>query len=176
MPLRSPRIPAPVPVLVVTVLLGCPGPPRAAGPDHPPLEEAVQRAEEAARLLAGTGEAGLAEFRGEGSAHVWQDVYVFVLDCAKGTTVAHPVTPEWEGEPIAAGPAYGGVTAAQRGAAQCAAARDPDGGWLEYPFPRPGEERPSRQITYLLPVPGTPYAVGAGVYAAEEEEAAGARR
>ena len=182
MPLRSPRIPASVPVLVVTVLLGCPSPPQAAEPDHPPLEEAVQRAEEAARLLAGTGEAGLAEFRGEGSAHVWQDVYVFVLDCAKGTTLAHPVTPEREGEPIAAGPAYGGVTAAQRGAAQCAAARDPDGGWLEYPFPRPGEEQPSRQITYLLAVPGTPYVVGAGVYPAEEaaapgeQEAAGARR
>ena len=49
------------------------------------------------------------------------------------------------------------------------------------PVPRPGEERPSRQITYMLAVPGTPYAVGAGIYAAEEptlgeQEAAGARR
>jgi signal transduction histidine kinase len=44
-------------------------------------------------------------------------------------------------------------------------ARDPDGGWLEYPFPKPGEEQPSRKITYMLAVPGTPYVVGAGVYA-----------
>lgn len=160
MPLRSFQILA----LVAVVVLGCPGAPRAAGPGHPPLEEVVQKVEEAARRLAGTGEAGLAEFRGKGSVHV-QDTYVFISDCDKGTIVADPLMPEGEGKPIAAGPTYGGVTAAQRAAAQCAAAREPDGGWLEYPFPKPGEEQPSRKITYMLAVPGTPYVVGAGVYA-----------
>ena len=58
----------------------------------------------------------------------------------------------------------GGVNAAQRADAQCGAARRPGGGWFEYPFPKPGEERPSRKITYMLAVPGTPYVVGAGVY------------
>jgi signal transduction histidine kinase len=38
------------------------------------------------------------------------------------------------------------------------------GGWFEYPFPKPGEERPSRKVTYMLAVPGTSYVVGAGVY------------
>ncbi len=38
------------------------------------------------------------------------------------------------------------------------------GGWFEYPFPKPGEKGPSRKVTYMLAVPGTPYVVGAGVY------------
>ena len=72
--------------------------------------------------------------------------------------------PERDGRPIADGPTYGGVTAARRADSQCEAAREPGGGWFAYPFPKPGEERPSRKVTCMLAVPGTPYVVGAGVY------------
>jgi signal transduction histidine kinase len=65
---------------------------------------------------------------------------------------------------IAAGPTYGGVTAAWRAVAQCEAGRKPGGGWFEYPFPKPGAREPSRKISFVLAVPGTPYVVGAGVY------------
>ena len=131
--------------------------------------------------FAGTGEKGLARFKGKGSEYVWKDTYVFVSDCNKRTTVAHPTMPERDGKPIAAGPTYGGVTAAQRADAQCEAARKPGGDWFEYPFPKPGEERPSRKVTYMLAVPGTPYVVGAGVYdetvtLGELETASGGRR
>ena len=119
---------------------------------------------EAARYLAEGGGEGLARFKGKGSEYVWKDTYVFVADCNKRTIVAHPTMPERDGRPIADGPTYGGVSAAQRADAQCGAARRPGGGWFEYPFPKPGEERPSRKITYMLAVPGTPYVVGAGVY------------
>jgi cytochrome c len=136
----------------------------AARQDHATPEEVVGKVREAARYLAETGEEGLARFKGKGSGYVWKDTYVFVSDCDKRTIVAHPTMPERDGKPIAAGPAYGGVTAARRADAQCEAARKPGGGWFEYPFPKPGEERPSRKITYMLAVPGTPYVVGAGVY------------
>ena len=108
----------------------------------------------------------------------WKDTYVFVADCNKRTIVAHPIMPERDGKPIADGPTYGGVSAAQRAEAQCAAAGKPGGGWFEYPFPKPGEERPSRKITYMLAVPGTPYVVGAGVYGETVtlERAGGAQR
>ena len=132
--------------------------------DHATPEEVVAKVREAARYLAETGEKGLARFKGKDSEYVWKDTYVFVSDCDKRTTVAPPTMPERDGKPIAAGPTYGGVTAAQRADAQCAAARKPGGGWFEYPFPKPGEERPSRKVTYMLAVPGTPYVVGAGVY------------
>ena len=70
-----------------------------------------------------------------------------------------------EGTRIAAGPAYGGVTAAEREQAQCAAAARAGGGWYAYPFPKPGAgDEPARKITYLLAVPDRPWIVGAGIY------------
>ena len=132
--------------------------------DHATPEEVVAKVREAARYLADTGEKGLARFKGKDSEYVWKDTYVFVSDCDKRTIVAHPIMPERDGKPIAQGPTYGGVTAAQRADEQCAAARKPGGGWFAYPFPKPGETQPSRKVTYMLAVPGTPYVVGAGVY------------
>jgi cytochrome c len=151
-------------LLVVSTALACPGMPHAAGSDQATPEEVVQKVRDAASYLTQAGEAGLGKFRGKGSAYVWKDSYVFVSDCDKGILLAHPTMPEREGQPIAAGPTYGGVTAAERAVAQCAAARKPGGGWFEYPFPKPGEREPSRKLTYMLAVPGAPYIVGAGVY------------
>jgi hypothetical protein len=151
-------------ILAFAMLLGPAGALQAAGPGHATPEEVVGKVREAARYLAEAGGEGLARFKGKGSEYVWKDTYVFVSDCNKRTIVAHPTMPERDGKPIAAGPAYGGVTAAQRADAQCEAARKPGGGWFEYPFPKPGEEQPSRKVTYMLAVPGTPYVVGAGVY------------
>jgi cytochrome c len=124
----------------------------------------VGKVREAARYLAEVGGEGLARFKGGGSEYVWKDTYVFVADCDKRTIVAHPTMPERDGRPIADGPTYGGVSAAQRADAQCEAAGRSGGGWFEYPFPKPGEDWPSRKIAYMLAVPGTPYVVGAGVY------------
>jgi len=136
----------------------------AAGQGHAAPEEVVDKVRQAARYLAEAGGEGLARFRGAGSDFVWKDTYVFVSDCDKRTTVAHPTMPERDGKPIADGPIYGEVTAARRADAQCEAARKPGGGWFEYPFPKPGERQPSRKVTYMLAVPGIPYVVGAGVY------------
>ena len=58
--------------------------------------------------IAEAGEAGLARFRGKGSDYVWKDTYVFVSDCDRSILLAHPILPEREGQPIAAGPTYGG--------------------------------------------------------------------
>jgi cytochrome c len=151
-------------VLALALLLSSAGALQAAGRGHAGPEEVVAKVREAARHLTETGEKGLARFKGKGSEYVWKDTYVFVSDCDKRTIVAHPIMPERDGKPIAQGPTYGGVTAAQRADAQCEAARKPGGGWFEYPFPKPGERQPSRKVTYMLAVPGTPYVVGAGVY------------
>ena len=95
---------------------------------------------------------------------MFKDSYVFASDCGSGILLAHPVQPERNGQPIAAGPAYGGVTAADRAKAQCAVGTTPGGGWYAYPFPKPGAGEPSRKVSYLLPVPGTTWIVGAGVH------------
>ena len=151
-------------ILALFLLFGLAGPLQAAGEGKATPEEVVQKVRDAAAFLAKQGEAGLTRFRDKGSPYVWKDTYVFVSDCGKGMIVAHPIMPERDGKPIAAGPTYGGVTAAQRAVAQCEAARRPGGGWFEYPFPKPGEARPARKIAYMLAVEGRPYVVGAGVY------------
>jgi len=44
------------------------------------------------------------------------------------------------------------------------AAKKPKGGWVEYWWPKPGEKKPSRKITYVLQAGKTPYQVAAGIY------------
>jgi cytochrome c len=127
-------------------------------------EEVVQKVKQAATVLAKEGEAGLTAFRGPQSSYVWKGTYVFVSDCDRGITLAHPFQPEREGKRIADGPTYGGVTAAERAEAQCAAARQPGGGWWTYPFPEPGRAEPVRKVSYVLLVPGRSWIVSAGVY------------
>jgi cytochrome c len=136
----------------------------AAEGERATAEEVVHKVKQAATVLAEEGEAGLTSFRGPQSSYVWKDTYVFVSDCDRGIILANPFQPEREGKRIADGPTYGGVTAAARAEAQCAAARQPGGGWWIYPFPGPGRAEPVRKVSYVLMVPGRPWIVGAGVY------------
>lgn len=126
--------------------------------------EVVEKVREAAAYLTRTGEPGLKAFRGRSSRYVWKDTYVFVSDCRRGVILAHPFQPEREGKRIADGPTYGGMTAAQRAEAQCAAARKPGGGWWAYKFSHPGSDKPVRKVSYMVMVSGRSWLVGAGVY------------
>ena len=137
---------------------------RSAEGDRATAAEAVAKVREAVALLSKEGEDGLAVFRKSKSRFVWKDSYVFVTDCERGIILAHQYPPERVGKPIAAGPTYAGVTAAERAAAQCAAALRPGGGWWEYRFPEPGTQNIARKVSYLLTVPGKTWVVGAGVY------------
>ena len=46
----------------------------------------------------------------------------------------------------------------------CEATKTPDGVWVEYCWPKPGEKEGSRKVSYALRVSNTPYIVGAGIY------------
>ena len=63
-------------LLFVALALAWPIAPRAAEPGQATPDEVVQRVQEAVQYLAAAGEAGLAKFRGKGSAYVWKDSYV----------------------------------------------------------------------------------------------------
>ena len=101
-------------VLVTALVLAPTGTLQTAGSDQATPEEVVQKVREAVLYLAEAGEAGLTKFRGKGSVYVWKDTYVFVSDCDRGVLLAHPIMPEREGQPIAAGPSYGGVRGRRR--------------------------------------------------------------
>ncbi|MFO1070248.1 MAG: cache domain-containing protein [Geminicoccaceae bacterium] len=155
--------------LLLGLALAAALPAQAAGTATP--QEVVEKVRAAAALLASEGEAGLAQFQGPGSAWVWKDSYVYVSSCETGRLLAHPTQPARQGQPIADGPTYGGVTAAEREKGQCAAAARPGGGWYAYPFPKPGSDAPSRKVSYLVTVPGQAMIVGAGVYDETTSEA-----
>jgi cytochrome c len=124
-------------------------------------EEVVQKVNEAAQHLAEEGEAGLEAFRGKDSRYVWKDSYVVVASCEQDRTVAHPIQPELEGTPMKALTDETGKPFAQE---LCEATQRPQGGWVEYMWPEPGEREPSRKVSYAKAAEGTPYIVLAGVY------------
>ncbi len=124
-------------------------------------EEVVDKVNQAAQQLAQEGEAGLDAFRGKDSEYVWKDSYVVVQDCEEGRAVAHPISPELEGQDINTLTDETGKAFARE---LCEAAQRPQGGWVEYMWPKPGEQEPSRKVSYVKPVEGTPYSVLAGVY------------
>ena len=77
---------------------------------------------------------------------------------------AHPIRPELAGKPLGQVLTFGPKPGERLAAETCAAGRKPRGGWAEYDFPKPGETRPERKVSYLMAARGTPYVVGAGVY------------
>jgi cytochrome c len=134
--------------------------------DHATPEEVVQRVRQATQDLAGSGEAGLATYRGKNATSVWKDSYVFVVSCDgdEAMGVAHPIQPQFDGPPVAQSLTYGPKPGEQLAGDFCTQGRKPRGGWVEYNFPKPGGTEPERKVSYLLAVPGTPYVVGAGIY------------
>jgi cytochrome c len=123
-------------------------------------EEVVQKVKQAASYLAKEKEVGLATFKQKQSEYVWADTYVFVFDCAQKKNVAHPINPKLIGMDMSnikdpTGKVIGPLFCEDHGGKAY---------WVEYQWPKTGEDKPSRKLSYVEPVPGTPYTVGAGVY------------
>lgn len=125
-------------------------------------QELVQKVREAAGNLSKKGDAGVSEFAGKPSPWVWKDTYIVVLDCSKGVVAANPIKPELVGKPLTALKDIKGNPAFEL---LCAATGNPNGVWAEYWVPKPGDKEGSRKISYGSGASGTPYVVGAGVFA-----------
>lgn len=92
---------------------------------------------------------------------VWKDTYVFLMDL-DGKMIAHPIKPELtqrdnllqvkdtDGKPLF-------VEFVE-------VAGNQGKGWVDYMWPKPGQDIPAEKSSYILRVPGTPYFVGAGIY------------
>ena len=92
---------------------------------------------------------------------VWKDTYVFLMDL-DGKMLAHPIKPELtdrdtlvevkdtDGKPLFVEFIE---VAGKKGE-----------GWVDYMWPKPGEDAPAAKSTYIYRVEGTPYFVGAGIY------------
>lgn len=108
----------------------------------------------------------LAQFNQKSGPWVWKDTYIFIHDCSKKVTAAHPMKPEMIGQDVSSiKDAKSGKSIYPDSAAYCKMVQDsPSGVWKEYWWPKPGEKEPSRKLSYYLSAKGTPYLVIAGVY------------
>ena len=138
----------------------------AAAQEKATPEEIVSKVHDAAKALAKSAateprDATLAPFDQKNGPWVWKNTYIFVVDCGQATIAAHPVNPELINKDATSlldtqgHPFFWHV---------CDALKKPNGMWLQYWWPKPGEKQGSRKISYALRAGTTSYVVGAGVY------------
>lgn len=124
-------------------------------------DEIIQKVKDAASSLEKSKGANLADFNNPKGPWVFKDTYVYVQDCGKGTMAAHPFAPKLVGKNVTGLQDVKGTFIT---AQICADGKKPGGGWVEYWFPKPGEQTPSRKVSYALSVPGTSLVATAGIY------------
>ncbi len=133
----------------------------AYGDEKASPDDVMERVKAAALYLQEKGEAGLEDFNDPDSGWAFKDTYVWVLDCKNGTDAAHPFKPKLVGMALMG---LRDTTGKLFFAEMCDGVKQPGGDWIEYQWPKVGEDTPSRKLTYVLDVPGQPYEVAAGIY------------
>ncbi len=123
--------------------------------------EVVEKVQKAAEFLEKNGEKGLPEFMDKDGRWVFKDTYVWVLNCNKGINATHVIKPKLVGKNLMG---LKDITGKLFFAEFCQKAKNENGGWVEYQWPKVGERETSRKITYILNVKNTPYQVAAGIY------------
>ena len=127
--------------------------------DAATADEVVTKVKASADAVKAGGDATLADFNDPKGKWAWKDTYVFVMDCTAGVMAAHP-SEKVKGMKLAD---LKGKAGENLGPALCeAAAKGPNGGWVEYMWTKPGAEGNHRKVSYVLAAGD--YAVGAGVY------------
>jgi len=125
-------------------------------------EEVIAKCEAAGKMVKEKGvELASQAIGNKEGPFVWKDTYVFLMDL-DGKMIAHPIKPELterdtlvevkdtDGKPLFVEFVE---VAGKKGS-----------GWVDYMWPKPGEENPVAKSSYIYRVPGTPYFVGAGIY------------
>lgn len=128
-------------------------------------DEVVTKVHEAVQYLNDKGLAGFSDFNNNKDARwVWKDSYVFIYSCRENVMIAHPLRPDLVGKPILQmkddkdKPLF---------RAMCEAGKNRDGGWVEYWWPKPGEGKSSRKVSFVHPAQVSFKAdiqVAAGIY------------
>ena len=126
-------------------------------------DEVIAKVKEAAAMIINEGQdAAFKESNNKEGKFVWKDTYVFVMDL-DGTLLARPFRQGGIGQNIldwkdrSDSPRYPMKEMVNL-------AKEKGEGWVEYIWPKPGEEAPSKKISYIYRVPGKNLFVGAGIY------------
>jgi signal transduction histidine kinase len=128
-------------------------------------EECIAKSKEAAMMIEKEGlDAAVAEINKKDGKFVWKDTYVFLMDM-DGKMLGHPMKPALIGKNL-----IGSTDKAEKGKEKLLfkemvnLAKSKGDGWVDYMWPKPGEEKPSKKISYIYRVPGKDLFVGAGIY------------
>jgi cytochrome c len=106
-------------------------------------------------VIKNLGEAALPAFNDPKGEFVYKDTYVYLMKCPS----------EMAAHPYAMGQLRGvDLNKFPHTKPICDAAANPNGGWTEYFWPKPGEKEPSRKVGFSITVEGTPYQVCAGIF------------
>jgi len=126
-------------------------------------DECVAKCKEVAQLVTDKGiDAAIAEINKKDGPFVWKDSYVFLMDL-EGKMLAHPIKPDLIGKNLLETPDKG-PDKKLFFKEFVALAKSKGEGWVDYMWPKPGEEAPSKKLSYIYRVPGKDVFVGAGVY------------
>ena len=125
-------------------------------------EEVIAKCEAAAQMVKEKGLEMASQAIGDKQGpFVWKDTYVFLMDL-DGKMIAHPIKPELtetdtlvEVKDTDGKPLFVEFVEVAGKSGQ---------GWVDYMWPKPGEEAPAAKSSYIYRVEGTPYFVGAGIY------------
>jgi signal transduction histidine kinase len=135
----------------------------AFGNETATREECIQKAKQAGDLFKKIGkEAALKQINDRNGPFVWKDTYVFVFETDSCVLVGHPIKPALIGKSLIGMRDFNGklffvemIDLANSKAGK---------GWVEYMWPKPGEDKPSQKASYVYRVPGTNIATSAGIY------------
>ncbi len=124
-------------------------------------EEAVAKCKEAAALIKEVGvEAAMAKIQDPKGPFVWKDSYVYAAEL-DGKMLAHPMAPGLVGKALRGLKDPNGK---MFGSEIVEVANNSGEGWVEYLWPKPNEQTPSRKAAFVYRVPGQSMYVAAGIY------------
>jgi cytochrome c len=126
-------------------------------------DEVIAKVKEASTMISSEGQdAAFKEINNKEGKFVWKDTYVFVFDL-EGTLLARAfqqqgIGKNWLQFEDKSNPPKQPVKE------MVDLAKGKGEGWVEYMYPKPNEEAPSKKISYVYRVPGQNLFVGAGIY------------
>jgi len=137
----------------------------------PTTEMVMAKVDEAARLVQELGPDAFPRFKGLDSDFIYAGTYIWVHSAKTGKMLMHPMIPGLEGQNVLY---MKDKTGKMMFMEFNRMALEHGSGWVDYLWPKPGEDKPSRKVSYvkLVQYGDERYVVGSGVYDISLEEIA----
>ena len=140
----------------------------ASAKTKPTIAMITEKVNKACALLEKEGKAAFPKLKGKDSEFIFAGTYIWIHDL-DGVMCMHPIKPKMEGQRlIGLKDSNGKFLFADMNKV----AKEKGSGWVDYMWPKPGEQNPSRKVSFvkLCKVDGEDLVVGCGVYDLPEAE------